>query len=220
MVYDCLQIRKDVRVALDMNDKSKALINLGDMDTLQVDSIIDSVVEDAARRVVEAAPVDMLESGHNFAEDLYWSDDEERKGCGWTILPDDFLRLVLFKMSDWKRSVSYAITDTDPSYDLQSSQWKGVRGNVDRPVCAIVRRAEGKVLEYYSCDSEDAYAEQAVYQPVPRISGGGLDLPRLCYRGVVYYAAGLTALSLRDSDTASAFFSMAMRAINIKTETS
>lgn len=220
MVYDCLQIRKDVRVALDMNDKSKALINLGDMDTLQVDQIVDSVMEDAARRVVEVAPVDMLESGHNFGEDIFWTDDEERKGCGWTILPDDYLRLVLFKMSDWHRGVSYAITDMDPAYAIQSSPWKGVRGNVDRPVCAIVRRAEGKVLEFYSCDSEDAYAEQAVYQPVPTKSGGGIDLPRLCYRGVVYYAAGLTALSLRDSETAGAFFNMAMGAINIKTETS
>ena len=40
-----------------------------------------------------------------------------------------------------------AISADDPLYDLQSSRYKGIRGNVQKPVCAVVNRAEGKVLE-------------------------------------------------------------------------
>lgn len=216
MIYDLHQIRTDVRNVLDMNDQSKSLINIGDMDTLMVNNIIDSVINDAARRIVEEAPVDMLELGHDFAEDIYWSDLEDMKGCGWTILPDDFFRLVAFKMSDWRRKVTEPIEDTDPEYALQSSPFVGIRGNCERPVCALSRRPEGRVLEFYSCKSEDAYAVQANYQPLPQIGRDmSIDLPKRCYRAVIYYAAGLVAMNMKDVNAANVYFNKAMEIIGI-----
>ena len=74
------------------------------------------------------------------------------------ILPSDFMRLVAFRMSDWKRTIFDPIKETDPEYGKQSSKWKGICGSPEKPVVAIVHRSEGKVLEFFSCkDNPSVY---------------------------------------------------------------
>lgn len=186
---------KAVRVAIDMNKGSEPLLNEENCDTLTLDEIIMSKLTDAVRLVEMEAPVTMLESGHDFGENLFIGED----GKGFVILPGDFMRLVAFRMSDWKRTVFEAISEQDPRYSLQSSKWKGVCGNPEKPVCAIVRRAEGKVLEFYSCTDNKATAVQATYIPLPKIDpGGGIDVAEDCYRAAVYRAASLALSSIGD----------------------
>ena len=106
-------------------------------------------------------------------------------------------------MSDWERTCHNAISVDDPLYDLQSSRFKGVRGNVQKPVCAVVNRAEGKALEFYSCNSEEAYVKRATYLPYPKIDDEeGIDISERCYTAVVYTTAALVLTAYGANDRA------------------
>ena len=182
-----------MRVAIDMNKGDEPLIMEGDTDTLTLDEIIMSKLADAVRMVVSEAPLHLLESGHDFGDcDLHIGDD----GKGFVILPRDFMRLLCFRMSDWTRPVYEAITESDALYGRQSSKWKGVCGSASRPVCAVVRRSEGLVLEFYSSRSGRATVAQATYLPYPIVDrDGGIDVAEGCYR-----AASLALASVGDQN--------------------
>lgn len=195
MVVQATEMAKAVRVAIDMNRGDEPLFVEGDTDTLTLDEIIMAKLADAVRLVETEAPATMLESGHDFGDNIFIGED----GKGFVILPGDFMRLVAFRMSDWKRTVFEAISENDPQYALQSSKWKGICGNPEKPVCAIVRRSEGKVLEFYSCADNTATVMQATYVPIPKIDmDGGIDVAEDCYRAAVYRAASLALASVGD----------------------
>lgn len=186
---------RDVRIAVDMNRESTPLLLDGDTETTSFDDIIYAKLTDAVRMVEMEAPLNLLEQGHQFGDNVVWGED----GKGWILLPDDFMRLVVFKMSDWRHSVSEAITQDDPKYSRQWSRWKGICGNPEKPVVAIVNRAEGNVLEFFSCHDDTATVEQAVYVPLPRIDlDCGIDVSEKCYKAAVYRAAALALASIGD----------------------
>lgn len=197
---------KDVRVAIDMNHGDDALLGEVDTDTLELDSIIRSKLCEAIRMVELEAPPLMLENGHDIvtdggAEVKFRADGS---GKGYIVLPRNFLRLVAFRMSDWARTVTDPISERDDAYALQSSKWRGVCGCPEKPVCAIVTRREGKVLEFYSCDNTSATVEDATYVVRPEIDKDDrIDLPEECYRAAVYRAASLTLASVGDELSAT-----------------
>lgn len=192
MIYQIDKIMQDVRICIDQNMTSDALLNIGDIDTLSLDEIIRSKILEAIERVHLSAPNYLLECGHNFGDAVYWGDLES----GWVLLPEDFMRLVVFEMDDWEQAVYQAITTDDQEYEKQHSRFKGLRGTSQRPVCALGIRPEGRVLEFYSCKSKDAQVSRAIYIPYPKIDDdGGVDVSERCYHAVVYTAAGLTLIT-------------------------
>lgn len=206
MHYDLEEIKRDVRIAIDANDVSR---NMMDVDTLTTDEIILSKIEEAVNKVHLSAPLYMIEPGNNFAESLHWVSGETGIGEGWTILPDDFLRFMVFKMSDWEVPVYAAILPDNPVYLQQKSRFKGIKGNPQKPVCAIVTRPIGRVLEFYSCrGGEDVTVEMAVYLPVSKIHDGGIDICERCYKSVIYMIAALTASSMNERTDAEIFFNL------------
>lgn len=197
----------DVRVAMDMNHGDSQLLLDEDSDTLTLNELISSKLTDAARIVEMEAPLRMLESGHDFAG-LDGSGESnvfiKTDGKGYVILPHDFMRLICFRMSDWQRGVHEAISETDAAYSLMSSRHRGVSGSPEKPMVAIVRRAEGKVLEFCGSLGSTATPVQATYQPYPAIDKyQQLDMPEECYRPAVYMAAGLTLTALGDQKGAA-----------------
>lgn len=198
-MYKIETVSQDVRIAIDENKTSEQLLGDEDIDTLSLNEIVRSKIEEAVRRVETTAPTFLLEEGHTFGDSVYW----EGNNSGWTLLPDDFMRLIAFRMSDWERTCYNAISVDDPLYDLQSSRYKGVRGNVQKPVCAVVNRAEGKALEFYSCESEEAYVKRATYLPYPKIDDeDGIDISERCYTAVVYSTAALVLTAYGANDRA------------------
>ena len=186
MVYQVKNMVRDVRIALDENPSGKALLPELDVETLSLDELIRSKLVEAVRRVEMAAPLHLLEAGHSFGDAVYWGDRES----GWVVLPDDFMRLTGFRMSDWERTCHEAVTVEDPVYARQSSRYKGIRGNVQKPVCAVVNRPVGRVLEFYSCNSREAQVVEATYLPYPRIDEHeGIDIAERCYTDAVLAAA-------------------------------
>ena len=197
MIYQLDKIMQDVRICLDQNMTSDALLESGDIDTLALDDIIRSKILEAVQRVHMDAPNYLLEGGHNFGDAVYWRELES----GWVLLPPDFMRLVVFEMDDWEQAVYQAISTDDPEYEKQRSRFKGIRGTAQRPVCAIAIRPEGRVLEFYSCKSKNAQVSRAMYIPYPKIDeDNGVDICERCYNAVVYTAAGLTLLTCGETE--------------------
>lgn len=210
MVYKVDDIMRDVRVCLDQNMTSEQLLQTGDIDTLSLDDIVRSKILEAVVRVHTVAPTHLLEAGHNFGDAIFWGDLES----GWVLLPHDFLRLIVFEMSDWERAVFNAITPEAPEYALQRQRVKALRGTTQRPVCVLTTRPEGRALEFYSCKSEDAYVRRGQYLPYPVIDDeGGIDISERCYTAVVYAAASLVSLTLGEADKASALSELSNSAL-------
>lgn len=206
MVYEVKDILRDVRIAIDENKTNEQLIEDEDIDTLMLDDIIRSKIVEAVQRVHADAPNYLLEGGHNFGDAVYWREMES----GWVLLPQDFMRLVVFEMDDWEQAVYQAISTDDPEYEKQRSRFKGIRGTAQRPVCAIAIRPEGKVLEFYSCKSTNAQVSRAVYIPYPTIDeDNGVDISERCYMAVVYTIGALVYTTLGEADKASNFLETA-----------
>ena len=206
MIYQLDKIMQDVRICLDQNMTSDALLESGDIDTLALDDIIRSKILEAVQRVHMDAPNYLLEGGHNLGDAVYWRELES----GWVLLPPDFMRLVVFEMDDWEQAVYQAISTDDPEYKKQRSRFKGIRGTAQHPVCAIAIRPEGRVLEFYSCKSKDAQVSRAMYIPYPKIDeDNGVDICERCYNAVVYTAAGLTLLTCGEVEKGNAVSELA-----------
>lgn len=205
-VYPLDKIAEDVRIALDQNMSSDALTEIGDVDTLALNDIIKSKIVEAVKRVHSIAPHYLLDGGYNFGDAVYWMEHES----GWVLLPEDFMRFVVFEMDDWERPVFTAINQDDPEYEKQHSRFKGIRGTSQRPVCFISVRSVGRVLEFYSCKSENAKVSRASYLPYPAIDDdGGIGICQRCYDAVVYTAAALVLITFGDIDKSNVFNEMA-----------
>lgn len=205
MIFRLEKILRDVRVALDMNDQPDALLPESDTDTLTLEQLIASKVTEAVRRVHMAAPTRLLEYGHNFGEEI----QQHAATGGWILLPDDFMRLVSFRMSDWTRALDEAAEAGSVSYKRQRSEYGGIRGSATKPACSLTMRPEGLALEYHGCRSVEAYVAEGVYMPLPTIDAdGGVDISRECYRAVVYMTAALVQTSFGDGEKAKTNYEM------------
>lgn len=217
MIYQMYNVIRDVRVALDEDRAGTSLLADGDLDALKLDALVRSKILEAVDRVHGEVPYYMLnvDTTEDFSGTTVTWDSEHR--CGSLLLPGDFLRLIVFSMSDWERPVYEAISTLDPEYAKQRSKVKGIRGTAERPVVAIGMEAAGRVLEFYSCKShagsqQDPYATVSLAAYVPRASEdamGGVNISERCYRAVVYTAAGLALTSCGEAERAKHFFELA-----------
>lgn len=207
MIYQTDKIVRDVRLSLDENVDMSELTALSDTDTLELEDIIRSKILEAVRRVHILAAPHLLENGHHFADGaIYW----DSKESGHILLPDDFMRLVVFEMSDWERPVFTAISTDDPAYAACRSRIKALRGTPERPVCAIARHSEGLALEFYSCQSEEAVVTRDLYMPYPREDEqGGVDISEPCYTAVIYLCAALTLVAQGNTEKGNALSELA-----------
>lgn len=194
MKYSLSQIIADTRLWTGHNREDRQLIAIADPYTLTLDELILSKVELAARDVVSQAPPQCLMPGQPVCQRLTWPG---RTGRGMALLPlpDDFLRLLSVRLSDWHRPARI-ITDDDPASHWQSSPFIGVRGNPARPVAVVTATPAGRVAELYSSMAGPSVSLiQAQYVPCPRISGGFITLPEPLYHDVVARIAHLTMQS-------------------------
>lgn len=206
--YRVEELVSEVRTAMDMNTHDVQLIHTGDEDTLALDEIIQSKLAVAARIVEGNAPSWLLDSGRALSGSITFA---ERIGIGRgrMQLPDDFLRLITFKMSDWERAVTEPITESDPRYKLQSSQFAGLRGNPQKPVVAIVNEPTGLVLEFWSCTGGAGVTlQRGRYLPIPSIKDGGIDICEKLKDAVVHYTAYLTSLTTGNNEQAKSLLEM------------
>jgi hypothetical protein len=206
-------IIEQVKITIDENVSSEPLVGINDIDTLALDEIIESKVEDGARLVTENAAHWLLDEGEPLTGDITW-EGQPGKGAGYIDLPADFLRLLTFQMTDWSRPATEVITEDSPLYALQSSRYGGIRGNTQKPVVAITHNSDnGMRLEFYSCTGGiTAVVKRARYIKVPSINTttNKIHISDKLYRAVVYRIASLTALEVGAGDLAAAMLKTSM----------
>lgn len=208
-MYEVKGLMRDVRIAMDQNMDDRSLSDLGDADTLTLDQIIESKLEVATRLVELNAPTHLLSDTRRLPSSISWMGQQIGIGGGTIALPDDFVRLVVFQMSDWRRSVNTPISDDDPRYAMQHSQFSGVRGNIDKPIVAITTQAIGQVLEFYSCSAgKRVYVKQGQYIPKRKIESGRIHMSEKLKDAVVYYTAGMTASTIGQHELSQQLIAM------------
>lgn len=210
MIYQVNGIIEDVRVCMDENVVSEGLLAGSDVETLTLNELIRSKIIEAVERVHTDAPYYKLDTGVNIEDadsaGIHWRGSDDT--CGWLLLPTDFMRLVVFEMSDWERPVYSVITPDSVEYQKQMSRHKGIRGTAERPVVALGVRPEGRVLEFWSCKSRSATVTRGVYIPYPTITGDQaterelINVSRLCYEAMKYMAAGLVLSTQGETERA------------------
>ncbi|MDO4929637.1 MAG: hypothetical protein Q4E59_00730 [Bacteroidales bacterium] len=199
MTYTIDDLSREVRVAIDQNMLSTALAGIGDPDTLAMNDIIKQKLPIAARIVESSASFHLLDSGRAFGDSIRWH-SYAGLGSGEILLPDDFLRLVCFQMSDWDRAVTTVVREDSELYAMQQSRYPGVRGNPQDPVVAITSQPAGLVLEFYSCTAgSDVFVRRARYIPIPRVVDGNIELCEKLVPAIVNYAGYLTVLTYGES---------------------
>ena len=189
----------DVKRSIDENESASSILS-GDTDQLQMDALIRSKIIDAVRYIHQAAPISMVEGMSPSPLPTPGQVTGGQDGSCTVALPDDFMRLVIFQMSDWKRPVVTPIADTDPLYAMQGSDYVGIRGGVKKPVAVLTTSPGGKkMLEAYSSEGSVA---KLVYLPIPVISGvAPNETVSICtqlYQPVIYHCAGLVAMTYKD----------------------
>lgn len=207
--YSVSSIVEKVRIALDENQVNTSLVAT-DNDTLTLNAIIEQKIAHAARQITERAPSHLLDGGKAFATSLTWPSGSVGIGYGYTALPDDYMRLVIFQMSDWARPVLNPIRDTDPEYFLQKSKFAGIKGSTEKPVCAITTYSTGKVMEFYSSTGgAEVTVKTARYLAYPVVETvESVQIYDLCPKlldAIIYQTAGLVATTYKDAISATLF---------------
>lgn len=125
--------------------------------------LINSILDEAAKRTLMSAPIHVIEPTDASSQTPV---QEGTDKIGYIPLPDNFLRLIALKMTDWEREVNIAITTYDPLYKLQRNKY--VRGGIAKPVAAynwkMISDSPERVIEYYSVD-ENHTIEKFLYVP-------------------------------------------------------
>ncbi len=190
MRYLVRDIVREVRIHLDLDAEDLPLVHVPDAQALTVDAIVRSLIVQGATQVICEAPLSKLQTGVPVRGGVAWR-DAPGVGMGLLLLPDDFLRLIALRMSDWQRDAKI-ISAHDAEYQWQSSRFPGVRGNPQRPVVAVVSTPAGWAAELYTSQAGPGVTlSKALYQPVPVIRHDAIELPPLLFHEVIDRIADL-----------------------------
>ncbi len=188
MIYSVDRIISMVKTAMGRSNMPRPLIGAMDPDAVSLDSRISANIEQAVCDTYADTPTAMLatEAKTFHDRDVYWHTPKGKLYSGHVLLPDDFMRLVSFEMSDWNHSVFDALNGESPQYALTRSRFPGICGSPHKPVAAIVNMPEGKALEFFSCGSADSQISAASYIAMPRFdTNGGIDIAANCISAVI-----------------------------------
>lgn len=135
-------------------------------DEKPIDTIIKSLLDESALEILLKAPFYRLSitdatsaaSTITATADKITTTTKDESGkettssiqlpTGTIKVPDNFLRLVSFRMSDWQRSVTELATKGDAVSRRQSN--KNLRGGISRPIGVLTKNSSSIIIEYYS----------------------------------------------------------------------
>ena len=129
-----------------------------DNDEVASESLIDELLNDSDTEIRRKLPIHLIRPTILDTSSIVNNGD----GTGYINLPDDFLRLHSFKMSEWARSICEAISEANPKYNLQKSTI--TRGGTIKPV-VVIRWEQDVVTKIGSIEKQvfEATASQTVF---------------------------------------------------------
>lgn len=201
MNYAVTDIVKDVRITLDQNQAESILA--ADDNTLELDDIIRKKITEAALSILREAPLRMIDGTVALPDPVTIEDEGTDSGEQVPVrsirLPDDYLRLAIVRMSDWKTPLRVAVLDTSDIYQTVTSEFDGIRPNQYRPLAVETEDADGPILELWGSSDAEATLVQGRYIGQPRVRDGVLNFPKLLYPALVNMTAALTAQAYKDN---------------------
>lgn len=194
----------DVKVCFDEIGLNDAEFLTG-TDNSEMDTIITSKIGDALRFVGLHADVGYLEPTVIDEENPTVKD-----GMVDYELPDDFLRLIYARLSDWLFAVTEPIFYTEKEYATLKNPI--TTGYPDNPKVAITA---DKHLELYTTKSSDVKLTFGYIGEAKPNDNNEWPIPDKLHRAIIYYIAGLTLLTYKDAH-ADALLNMAITIMGAK----
>ena len=203
-----------VRITLDENQVESEYLATG-TDNMELDEMIRAKLVYAVRSILEMCHVGMMEAEEMDLPDTAQLPTDD--GSGSILLPEDFLRLVSFKLQSWNRAVTTVADEGSPTDLIQRNPF--TRGTPLKPICVFAHNAEGqRTMEYFTAGrGEDGKAdhsiERSLYIPIPSVQSGDdgdtIGIPGLLRSSIVYYCAGLVEISRGNPEQGDTFLKIA-----------
>lgn len=258
MQYPVAQIVEQVKIILDQNQTENSIISQED-NTLELVTIIRQKILHAARLLLETSDVSVIDGKTCFIKKYgeggqpanpdwpypepegeivgLWEDDSISWGglSAWVMtMPEDYLRLLSLKMSDWKRGVHTTIPYESAEYSQLRSGFIGITGNPERPAVAEIKigrdhhhiSEESPVgsgetgwglenlrgLEIYTSATGEVvdfrYCAIPEYYTPEGETADYLDFPEKLYRHLLYQTGSFVAATYKDSGLAQLLMNM------------
>lgn len=125
------------------------IVDVGVENTKPFDSIIDELLDESALEILLKAPFYRLPVYK--ATNLTAVKDTNDDRIGSITLPNDFIRLVSFKMKGWLQPVLSFALPGDAVAIKQSNKY--IRGGVAKPVAVLYKDDTSMYINYYSVAS-------------------------------------------------------------------
>lgn len=193
----------DVKVCFDEIGLNDAEF-LKETDNAEMDTIITSKIGDALRFVGLHADVGYLEPT------VIERSVTAENGMVDYKLPDDFLRMIYARLSDWLFAVTEPIFYTEKEYATLKNPI--TTGYPDNPKVAITA---DKHLELYTTKSSDVKLTFGYIGEAKPNADNTWPIPDKLHRAIIYYIAGLTLLTYKDAH-ADALLNMAITIMGAK----
>jgi len=103
-------------------------------DVIPSAALADKLMDESAKTMLRSVPLHLVKPKNLTIlspNHVY----DNTTGVGHIVLPTDYLRLYSFKLTEWSRSISVAITEQHPLFNLQKSRI--TRGKPNKPVCVL-----------------------------------------------------------------------------------
>lgn len=213
MVKSVGTIVSDVQTCIDEIAKNDSEWLLG-QDASEMDGIIKSKIYDAVRFVYLNADIGLLDLTWNKVQEATVQTDNRNKAV--MAIDDDVLRICYIHLAGWVRPIDEVILSSSKEYATLSNPI--TTGYPDNPKAALSMGdtpIAKRVLELYGVADASKKTVKLGYMPEPQEVDGAYDIPEKVYRGVVYYAAGLTLLTYKDTH-ADALMNQSMMMIGAK----
>lgn len=209
MEYDVDTIVGDVRTVIDMNRQDGLIAGADETDTLDLDSLIRSKVEDGAKAVFMMARNELLDV--SVVKGTVERGEE-------AAVPDDFLKFVFAKADGWKRAVYTAERAEDASYDIEQSGYAGLMATDARPKAFVVTGTAGK-LTLQMCPRHVGGEYTFGYVTEPKVTAKDrINIPERVYRSVVYMTGAMVSATLNDYSQSGWLATVAKTLIGIPSE--
>lgn len=167
-------------------------------DTVKLDEYIKSCIPDAVNLVVINSPFRCVNKKAYTPAQIHNNGD----GTGYVDLPTDYISLIAFKMTAWKKTVVKAAPANSLVYAAQCNPV--TRAGKNKPVCVINYVSGDRVLEYYSIGISDTPAVSLFLYEAKYDSTAGLNLEENdpIAIAVCYMCASLVYSIFENSNTA------------------
>lgn len=145
------------------------IVDVGVENTKPFDSIIDELLDESALEILLKAPFYRLPVYK--ATNLTAKKDTNDDRIGSITLPNDFIRLVSFKMKGWLQPVLSFALPGDAVAIKQSNKY--IRGGVAKPVAVLYKDDSSMYVNYYSVASKDDHQVTEFFY-IKRLTADGI----------------------------------------------